>query len=256
MTETKKILLIGRSGRGKSSLANVLTNRREVKREKTIKELVESGNKCHKCGQEFVERENKDSKWIEAIINEQGSYLFHEECFNFKESSGSASETKKVQFEEFNDPKKEKLNKLLDELSKEEKIASGQINLDKEDLQLLKKTLEESIKNKAKYCVIDTPGIGDTKMSDSEVLDIIAEAVYRTKDGINQVFFVTDGRFDQFEMATYNLLRTIIFDEKIADHTTIIRTRFQEFRNPNKCEEDIKLMTQQKKKWIRREGVN
>jgi predicted GTPase len=100
MTETKTILLIGRSGRGKSTLANVLS-----------------------------------------------------ETNKFKESSGSVSETKKVQFEEFED-------------------------------------------NNTNYLVIDTPGIGDTKMSDNEVLDIIAEAVYRTKDGINQVLFVIDGRFD------------------------------------------------------------
>jgi len=78
------ILLIGRSGRGKSTLANVVTNT------------------------------NK-----------------------FKESSGSASETKKIQSEEF--------------------------------------TNEEDNTN---YLIIDTPGIGDTKMSDNEVLDIIAEAVF------------------------------------------------------------------------------
>src|SRR4051812_13725665 len=129
MTETKAILFIGRSGRGKSTLANVVTNTN-----------------------------------------------------NFKESSGSASETKKVQSEPFTD------------------------------------------KKNVNYLIIDTPGIGDTKMSDNEVLDIIAKAVYLAKDGIGQVFFVNDGRFDQYEMATYDLLRTIIFDENITKHTTIVRT--------------------------------
>src|SRR4051794_33315970 len=107
------ILIIGRSGRGKSTLANVITNTN-----------------------------------------------------NFKESSSSASETKKIQLGEFEE-------------------------------------------NNINYSIIDTPGIGDTKMSNNEVLDIIAEAVYLAKDGISQVFFVTNGRFDQFEMATYDLLRTI-----------------------------------------------
>ena len=134
----KNILLIGRSGRGKSTLANVITG-----------------------------LENK-----------------------FKESGSSASETKKVQVEEFVDDK-----------------------------------------SRVSYLVIDTPGIGDTKMSDNEVLDIIAEAVYRAKDGISQVFFVIDGRFDQYEMATYDLLRTIIFDNDITKHTTIIRTNFSKFRS-------------------------
>jgi len=151
MTETKKILLIGRSGRGKSTLANVLLN--------------------------------KNDNFEEV----------------FKESSGSTSETKKIQFEEFED----------------------------KDIN---------------YLVIDTPGIGDTKMSDNEVLDIIAEAVYLAKDGLSQVLFVVGGRFDQSEMATYNLLRTIIFDEHITEHTTIVRTRFADFRSEKKSKEDIELM--------------
>src|SRR5436190_17191693 len=79
-------------------------------------------------------------------------------------------------------------------------------------------------------------------MSDNEVLDIIAEAVYRVKDGLSQVLFVVGGRFDQSEMATYNLLRTIIFDEHITKHTTIARTRFANFRSGKECQEDIKLM--------------
>src|SRR6185437_12866428 len=149
MTETKNILLIGRSGRGKSTLANVITG-----------------------------AENK-----------------------FEESSGSASKTKKIQYEKFTDTE-----------------------------------------NSINYLVIDTPGIGDTQMSDNEVLDIIAEAVYLVKDGVDQVFFVVDKRFDQSEMATYNLLRTIIFDEHITKHTTIVRTRFGEFLNRKKCKTDIKSM--------------
>ncbi|RHZ36505.1 GTPase [endosymbiont GvMRE of Glomus versiforme] len=148
MNDTKIILLIGRSGRGKSTLANVVTNTN-----------------------------------------------------NFKESSGSVSETKEVQFEQF-----------------------------------------EDIGNKINYAIIDTPGIGDTKMSDNEVLNVIAKAVYLGKDGISQVFFVNDGRFDQYEMATYDLLRTIIFDNDITKHTTIVRTRFPEFRDDEEYQKDIDSM--------------
>src|SRR3954447_2937086 len=154
MTENKIILLIGRSGRGKSTLANVVTNTN-----------------------------------------------------NFKESSGSVSETKEVQFEQFVDEKS---------------------NID--------------------YAIIDTPGIGDTKMSDNEVLNIIAKAVYLGRNGISQVFFVNDGRFDQYEMATYDLLRTIIFDNDITKHTTIVRTRFPEFRDDEEYQKDINSMTEEAKK--------
>ncbi|CAI2173144.1 11931_t:CDS:2 [Funneliformis geosporum] len=155
LTDIKNILVIGRSGRGKSTLANVITG-----------------------------EENK-----------------------FAESSGSVSKTKKIQSKHFTDENND-------------------------------------------YLVIDTPGIGDTRMSDNEVLDVIGEAVYLVKDGLDQVLFVVDGRFDKYEMATYNLLRTIIFDEKITNHTTVVRTNFADFRNKESRENDINSMkeiTQEKK---------
>src|SRR6185295_1041336 len=153
----------------------------------------------------------------------------------FKESSGSVSETKHVQTKEF-DPEQEKLNDLLGRLN-------NLFSLSEEDKKILQEYLQN--KEKEKYLIIDTPGIGDTKMSDNEVLDIIAEAVYLGKDGIGQVFFVTNGRFDQYEMATYDLLRTILFDKDITKHTTIVRTHFKNFKNPDKCETDVNLMAKE-----------
>ncbi|CAG8627307.1 20087_t:CDS:2 [Gigaspora margarita] len=123
---------------------------------------------------------------------------------NFKESSGSVSETRKIQFEEFEDKE-----------------------------------------NEIKYLVIDTPGINDTKLPDKDILDIIAEAVYLVRNGLSQVFFVTRGRFDQDEMATYDLLRTIIFDQEIAKHTTIVKTKFEDFKKQVKCQKDIEKMVKE-----------
>ncbi|CAI2180980.1 6689_t:CDS:2 [Funneliformis geosporum] len=121
---------------------------------------------------------------------------------DFKESSGSASETKKVQLGNF---KEDNLN----------------------------------------YQIVDTPGIGDTKMSNNEVLDIIAEAVYRARKGVGQVFFVINGRFEQYEMATYDLLRTVIFDKEITKHTTIVRTCFKNFKKEKKYQVDIDSMVKE-----------
>ena len=198
MTETKKILLIGRLGRGKSTLANVI-----------------------------VGTENK-----------------------FEESSGSASKTRNIQFEEFGFyHEQEELNKLLGKLNQEENPISEKSNLNKVDFKNLQKILQDHIQNleKIKYLVIDTPGIGDTKLGDNQVLDIIAEAVYLVRNGVSQVFFVINKRFDQSEMATYNLLRTIIFDKHITSHTTIVRTCFDDFANEEKCQTDINSMVEEAK---------
>ncbi|CAG8754126.1 11463_t:CDS:2 [Gigaspora margarita] len=149
MTETKNILLIGGTGGGKSTLANVITNTND-----------------------------------------------------FKEGKLGISETKEIQTKEFKND-----------------------NFD--------------------YLIIDNPGIGDTKLPTEKTLDTIAEAVYLVKNGVSRVFFVTDGRFDTNEMATYNLLRAVIFDKDVTKNTTIIRTRFKDFKKSKKREEDIKAMIDQ-----------
>jgi len=122
--EEKKILLIGRTGRGKSTLANVLTGTND-----------------------------------------------------FQEGAGGVSQTKSIQYQSFS----------LD-------------NLDNDQ-----------------YLIIDTPGIGDTKFSSGDVLNIIADAVFLVRKGVHQILFVTSDRFDPYEIATYNILRSVLFDDNVTD---------------------------------------
>ena len=143
---TKNLLLIGKTGNGKSTLANVLT-----------------------------------------------------QSAKFTESAGSTSQTRIIQAEQFKH-------------------------------------------NEQSYSIIDTPGFFDTKLKQEEILDIIAEAVYLVKDGLSQVFFVSKGRFDHYEMSTYNILREIIFDKCVSDYTTLVRTNFVDFDNKEECEKDLEAM--------------
>lgn len=93
-----------------------------------------------------------------------------------------------------------------------------------------------------KYRLIDTIGIGDTELSLREVLYKFAKMSRYAKEGLSQVFFVTSGRFTEEERSTYNLLRKFIFDDEIVKYTTIVRTKFSNFRNDAKCKEDIQKM--------------
>ncbi|MEG7979059.1 MAG: 50S ribosome-binding GTPase [Mollicutes bacterium UO1] len=93
-----------------------------------------------------------------------------------------------------------------------------------------------------RYRIIDTVGIGDTQLSLQQVLNKLADASYSIKDGLNQILFVTSGRFTEEEVFAYNLLRTVIFDDNVSKHTTIVRTRFAGFRRPEKCAEDKEKM--------------
>lgn len=148
MTKIKNILLIGRTGNGKSALANVFLNQNN-----NFEEIFEEGH------------------------------------------NSSTSKTRKISDETF------EINGI-------------------------------------KYRIIDTIGLGDTKLLESEVLHEIAKVYDKVKDGLNQVFFVISKRFTKEEEEAYNILRTVIFDNRITKYTTIVRTNFPGFQKPEKSEED------------------
>ncbi|CAJ0851558.1 789_t:CDS:2 [Entrophospora sp. SA101] len=166
-------------GNGKSTLANVLTNRGELKRKKVTKEFEEKNNKCH--------------KW---------PYFFHEKCFNFKESCGTTSETRSFQAEEF--------------------------------------TYEGE-----NYRIVDTVGIGDTKLSEREVLFKMAEGIYLVKEGIKQVLFVVGNKFTSQEIEIFRLLKDVILESGITEYTTIVKTKFPNFEDHEDCEEDRQTLQEE-----------
>ncbi|RHZ36910.1 GTPase [endosymbiont GvMRE of Glomus versiforme] len=133
-----------------------------------------------------------------TLINQNNNF---EEVF--KESAGSVSETKNVQIKEF--------------------IVN----------------LTEDGSEKVRYLVIDTAGFGDTKLTDKEVLQLMSEMVKIIgDDGLIQIFFVTNSRFTKEEVDVYQLLESVIFDNQVSKYTTIVKTKFPEFENEAKCEED------------------
>ncbi|CAG8706849.1 7495_t:CDS:1, partial [Racocetra fulgida] len=97
------------------------------------------------------------------------------------------------------------------------------------------------------YRVVDTIGMGDTRLSKNQVLLRKAEAVYTMKEGINQILFVVGRRFTKEEIEAFELLKKVIFESNIIKHTTIIRTNFTNFRNPDKCKVDRQELVEENK---------
>jgi hypothetical protein len=92
---------------------------------------------------------------------------------------------------------------------------------------------------KVEYRIIDTIGVGDTKLTPQGVLMRLAEIADRVKkEGLNQILFVTQGRFTKDEIEAYDLLSSIIFDKDVLKYTTVVRTNFPEFYDKDECEED------------------
>ncbi|CAB4493566.1 hypothetical protein RhiirA5_451406 [Rhizophagus irregularis] len=83
-----------------------------------------------------------------------------------------------------------------------------------------------------KYCAIDTIGIGNTKLSIKLVSNRIAEGVLSIPEGISQVLLVVGKNFTD-EINTLGL-----FGSDIFGYTTIVRTKFSNFKNRDICEKD------------------
>jgi ABC-type dipeptide/oligopeptide/nickel transport system ATPase subunit len=87
-----------------------------------------------------------------------------------------------------------------------------------------------------KYRVIDTVGIGISIKQTEEILNKLKDKADILSEGLNQILFVTNGRFTKEEVEAFDLLRNIIFDDNVINYTTIVCTNFSEFQNENVCE--------------------
>jgi len=93
------------------------------------------------------------------------------------------------------------------------------------------------------YNVIDTPSFSDTdltsrdKKSEEELLAKLAQIASNTK-GVNQILFVTSGRFTDEEAKVIGALRSMVFDKNMANYLTIVRTRFSNFEDAGECQKD------------------
>ncbi|PKK59408.1 hypothetical protein RhiirC2_794883 [Rhizophagus irregularis] len=55
---------------------------------------------------------------------------------------------------------------------------------------------------------------------------------------INQILFLTNGRFTKEEVKAFNLLRNVIFDDHVTDYTTIVFINFAEFKDEKACKKN------------------
>ena len=197
MKNTRNILLIGKTGSGKSVLANVL-------------------------------------------INENNQF---EEVF--KEGKYGVSQTKKVSAEEF-DSKGKEIKELQKQIEELEKKSKGDSNSDagnqQQEIEQLKEQLKKKEEENVRYKIIDTVGISDTKegtkMSLNKVLYNLAKIGREVEDGLSQILLVTDGNSPEQTNSLYNLLKETVFDENIAQYTTIVRTNFPSFEDEGECVKD------------------
>lgn len=114
--------------------------------------------------------------------------------------------------------------------------------------QTTEKQIEEfTAENGMKYRVIDTVGIGDTKLSTEDVLKGIREVAYKDNYNLNQILFVFEGKFEDKEIEAFNLLKNNIFNEDITKYITLVRTKFDHYEDERECETEIEKLKDSKK---------
>nr|CAG8499585.1 11100_t:CDS:2 [Entrophospora candida] len=93
------------------------------------------------------------------------------------------------------------------------------------------------------YRIVDTVGIGDSRMPPKEVANKLAVAAEAIKYGINQILFVASGKFTDVEIEAFETLQEVVFDKSVFDYTTIVRTKFPDFEDDVECEKDYQDTT-------------
>jgi hypothetical protein len=99
-----------------------------------------------------------------------------------------------------------------------------------------------------KYCVVDTVGVENTRLSTNKVLHKIAEGICSMPEGLSQVIFVIDGNFTAGETRIFDLLKDSIFSTDILGYVTIVRTKFSNFKNRDKCNINKKQLLNENEK--------
>lgn len=89
--------------------------------------------------------------------------------------------------------------------------------------------------------IVDTIGLAGTRLSPDEELQRLVSACSECMEGINAVFYTTSRSCSKDEAdAFYAALQ--VFGAEILDYTTIVRTKFEDFRNPAAVARDRKFL--------------
>ena len=89
-----------------------------------------------------------------------------------------------------------------------------------------------------KVKIVDTIGIGDTKLPQNEVLHRLALTCHEYCDGINAVLFLVKNRFEDKEADAWDMITQVLIGKEIVDYTAIVKTAFEEFDNSEATEAD------------------
>ncbi|CAG8478496.1 7956_t:CDS:2 [Scutellospora calospora] len=104
--------------------------------------------------------------------------------------------------------------------------------------------IESFLLDNVEYKVIDTVGINNTKLSNEEVIEKNINVINSIQKDVTRVFFTFKRKFTEEE------LKVLEFLKDIFDNITLVRTKFVNFRNSERCRIDQKALLKEKSKWF------
>lgn len=93
------------------------------------------------------------------------------------------------------------------------------------------------------FTVIDTVGVGDTSLSEREVLRLLGAACSVARSGLHAILFVCGGRMTAVEARAWQLLFSVVLLPAAQRITTLVCTHFNAFMNADECAKDVADMT-------------
>ncbi|RIA88997.1 hypothetical protein C1645_217450 [Glomus cerebriforme] len=89
--------------------------------------------------------------------------------------------------------------------------------------------------NETEYRVVDMRIRSNDK---NYLINRLCQVIYSMPEGISQVLFVIDERFTKEEIKTFKVFESTIFKTGIDKYTTIVRTKFENFKSKEECDND------------------
>ncbi|CAB4444959.1 unnamed protein product [Rhizophagus irregularis] len=94
------------------------------------------------------------------------------------------------------------------------------------------------------------------KLTEEEILCKIGQVIYSMPEGISQILFVVDQRLTADEIEILSKIEDEISNIKIGKHTTIVRTKFKDFKSKDECKKDEEDLRSLNKKVFKKKLFN
>ncbi|PKC61876.1 kinase-like protein [Rhizophagus irregularis] len=257
----RNLLIIGHAGSGKSTLSNVLSNsvyfeesncsknfRKQIFEWEGIEYHVVDDIGMALTNKEVMYKKMSEVKYLipegisQILFVIDGKFTAEESTFNLLEDSIFGNDIAeyitivRTKFSNFKNEKECKKDKddLYNKNETVAKLCKSIVHIDNPPINIFvhdeddRETVIVNNRRREQNLII----VGRTNSGKSTLAEVLSDSHYYEGSAICQILFVIDGKITADEVES-------IFGNDIHEHITIVRTKFSNFKNEDKCKEDL-----------------